>query len=88
MKKIFLIAAAGAWAVAVPLHAGEEVRLDFGTPGSPVEQGWIRASSAGSEGLPSFRWLAAPIESIDVPQADPLDPLSRDGVQFSSEKPL
>jgi len=88
MKKIAFLATAGLWSIAAPMQAGADVRLDFGKADSPVEKDWISASSQGTEERPSFRWLSVPIESFDVPQADPLDPLSRDGVRFSLEKPL
>lgn len=66
-----------------------DLRLDFGTPDSPVMDGWIQVSLRGEDGNEDlFRWIVAPDEAIDVPQADPLDALSRDGVRFLLGKPI
>jgi len=62
---------------------------DFGTPTSPIEPGWTRISPKGMDGKnASFHWTVAPTEAIDVPQADPLDALSRDGVRFVLGSPI
>ncbi len=86
-QKIRMLTLAATLMLGLSLHA-KEVRLDFGTEKSPLEPEWTRVTPRGIEGKIPFEWILAPTEAVDVPQADPLDALGRDGVRFTNEKPL
>ncbi|MBI4027638.1 MAG: hypothetical protein HY360_21810 [Verrucomicrobia bacterium] len=63
--------------------------LDFGPKDSPVAEGFAQVTRATAyDAKLGYGWIKPPPGEFDRPLAYPLDPLSRDGVIFSTSHPI